>query len=352
MNGRGALTTDYTDYTDSPHPCRPWNPWLSSAAAATLCARRASAVDQACGSLRREAQVGIIRRRWQIPPFCSLKAALLVSVLVPSLAPAQFQVLPDSEPQRAFAGEGRAISLRLRNSGDRLVKAALRMRLYQADSATAASWGEAAWKTLAVLPGQTVLESVSLTFPAVRAETRFLVQWLDGTNKVIGVTEVLVYPSDLLKDLQPLAGKDPLGVLDPSNELKPLLKALPVECQDLEDTGLENYRGRLAILRPFESRTQMREGLPSRVKALAQKGVAVVWIQPPPEEKRRGLKPSFYALLEGKAAVVVAQADLVANLAESPQSQLNLIQLARFALDHEPPRLSGLTLSQYTNIGL
>jgi hypothetical protein len=44
-------------------------------------------------------------------------------------------------------------------------------------------------------------------------------------------------------------------------------------------------------------------------------------------------------VLEGKAAVVIVQADVIANLPENPQAQLNLIQFARLALHPAPPRL-------------
>ena len=308
-----------------------------------------------CRRLRGDESAGNIRGCWQIPPFCRLKAALpvlLLTALWTPAAPAQVQALPDNAPQGVFSGKERNITIRLRNPGANPVEADLRIRLYQASSATAALVSEAAWKKLTVLPGQTVLESATVAFPAVKAETRFLVQWLDGTNKVIGVTEVVGYPPDLLKELKLLAGEYPLGVLDPLNQHKPLLKAAAVDCQDLEDSELENYQGKLAIIGPFQSRAQMREDLPKRIKALAQKGVAVVWIQPPSAEKRRELKPSFYLVLEGEGAVVVVQADQVANLAESPQAQLNLIQFARLALRPEPPRLPYLTPLQYTNIAL
>lgn len=308
MNGKGALTADYTDFTDSLHPCNPCNPWLS--------------------------------------------LLMCLAVLSSPVVHAQLQVLPDPEPQRTFTGGGRTLSLRVHNSGARLVEADLHARLYQTSSATAAPLSEMPWKKLTMLPGQTVLESATVAFPAVKAETRFLVQWLAGTSKVAGITEVLVYPPDLLKDLQPVPGEDPLGVLDPLNQLKPLLKAAGIECQDLEDTELTGYRGKLAIIGPFRSAAQMRERLANHcIKALAQRGVAVVWIQPPLEE-RREVKPSYYTVQEGKAAVVVVQADQVANLAENPQAQLNLIQFARLALHPEPPRLPRLTLTQYCDIEL
>ena len=272
--------------------------------------------------------------------------ALVLFLAMLSLSPAhtQLQTQPDHEPERAFAGEGRKITVMIYNPGGSAVKADLRTCLYQASSATAMPLGEAPWKKLEGLPGQTVLESASMNFPAVKAETPFVVQWVDGTDKLIGTSDVLVYPPDLLKDLKPLVGEEPLGVLDPQNQLKPLLKATAVEYQDLEVTSLESCSSKLAIIGPFQSKGQMREGLSAQVKALALKGVSVVWIQPPPEKRQR-LKPSFYTVLEAKGAVVVAQAGLVANLTDNPEAQLNLIQLARLALHPEPPRLPHRTPS-------
>jgi len=277
--------------------------------------------------------------------FCCRRAAhwaLLLIALTPA-AFAQLRALPDKEPQRAFTGEGWEATVLLHNPGTGPVEADLCTRLYQASSATAAPLGGGTSKKLTVLPGQTVLESASLTFPPVKAETRFLVRWLDGTNRIIGTTDVMVYPRDLLK---PLAGNALLGVLDPLNRIKPLLKPAGVEYQDLEDTGLERFDGTLAIIGPFQSKPQMRESLANRsVKALAQKGVAVVWIQPPRGE-REAPRPSFYTVREGKGTVVVVQAEEVAHLAESPLAQLNLIRFARLALHPEPLELPDLTLTQ------
>jgi hypothetical protein len=256
----------------------------------------------------------------------------------PLTAGAQVQVLPDKEPQQVFAGEGRTISVLLHNPAPQAVSAKLRLKLFQASSATAIPLSEAAWRKMEVLPSQTVLDSATLDFPAVKAETRFVVQWLEDTNRIAGTTDVLVYPTNLLKELKPLAAEEPLGVFDPQNHLKPLLKAARVEFQDLEDTGVEDYRGKLVIAGPFATKPPSADTLAARFQALARKGVAVVWMQPPPQ-KRGGLKPSFYTVPEGKGAVMVVQADMVAGLRQSPKAQLNLIQLARLALAPEPPRL-------------
>jgi hypothetical protein len=259
----------------------------------------------------------------------------------PGAVSAQLQLLPDREPQRVFAGDARRITVAWRNAGDRTADAEVRTRLYQTSSATAVPLTEKAWKKIEILPGQTMLESAPIDFPAVNAEMRFLIQWLEGTNHVVGKTEVLVYPTNLLSELKPLLGEENLGVLDPDNELKPLLQTAKVDFVDLGETVLDDFKGKLAIIGPFSTKAQMREGLAQTIQKIARKGAAVVWIQPPlaPRDK---IKPSFYVVPEGKGAVVVVQPDMVANPAGSPQSQLNLVYFCKLALNPTPFSLPDL----------
>ena len=101
-----------------------------------------------------------------------------------------------------FLRPGKNISATFHNAGGQDFKNQISTRISQASSATAVSLGERPWKELQVLPGQTVLESAQLDFPAVKAETKFLVQWVQNSNSVIGKTEVLVYPTNLLHELK------------------------------------------------------------------------------------------------------------------------------------------------------
>ncbi len=153
--------------------------------------------------------------------------------------------------------------------------------------------------------------------------------------------EVWVYPTNLLAELKPLAGDQALGVFDPQNQLKPLLKNLKLEFTDLENLDLENFSGRLAIIGPFQSQAQMRDGLAKQIQALAKKGAAIVWLQPPPEKRSR-LQPSFYSVSMNTNAVVVVQPELVADLPDNPQSQLNLVYFCKLALHPQPPALPDL----------
>jgi hypothetical protein len=246
---------------------------------------------------------------------------------------AQLQLVPAPETPDVFAGSGREIRVVFHNPTGQPVEADIRTFLLQASSATAAPLAGAAWKHLQVLPGQTVMESASLDFPAVKAETRFIIRWQTGSNTLIGATDVLVYPTNLLKDLKPLVGDadDALGVFDPQNRLKPLLKEAKVDYLDLAESGVENFNGRLAIIGPFTAKTQMPEGLAEEIRLLARKNVGVVWLQPPPG-KHDPLQPSFYSLLAGETAVVIVQPGPIAGLADNPQAQLHLIRFCELAV--------------------
>jgi hypothetical protein len=258
-----------------------------------------------------------------------------------STANAQPKLISDAAPQCVFSGQSRNIAVVWRNPSDAIVGAEISARIFQTSSATAVRLGEMPWKQLQVLPGQTVLESAQLDFPAVKAETKFLVQWLENTNRIIGRTEVLVYPKNLLAELKPLAGCEALGIFDPQNQLKPLLKNVKIDFVNLEVSDLENFSGRLAMIGPFQSKAKMREGLANQIQTLAKKGVSIVWIQPP-SEKSDKLSPSFYTVQVTTNVVVIVQPDLVTNLSENPQSQLNLIYFCKRALNPQPETLPNL----------
>lgn len=262
---------------------------------------------------------------------------------------AQLQFVSDSRPQCVFAGRARNISLLWRNRGDSSAEAVLNARVSQLTSATATTINEAPWKELRILPGQTIVETAAVDFPSVKAGTRFLVQWIESTNHILGSTEVLVYPTNLLAELRPLAGQEDgaLGIFDPQGHLKPLLKYAKVDFIDLGNSVLEDFRGKLAIIDPFESKAQMDPALTEKIKTITAKGVAVVWIQPPVENSAafpdvQKTQPSFYSVINDHSAAIIVQPELVDDLAGNPRSQLNLVHFCKLAMHPEPPALPGL----------
>jgi hypothetical protein len=261
---------------------------------------------------------------------------VIISLGLSALAsPAQLQIVTQDPAPAFFSGGARRVRFTVHNPEARPIEATIRARILQTTSATAVRVSEVPWQRLQVLPGQTVVESATLTFPAVNAGTRFVVQWIEDTNQVIGKTDVMIYPTNLLHELKTLAGGAPLGIFDPNNELKPLLKSAAIDFADLADAGFEDFQGRLAVIGPFRTKAQMPEGLANKIGTLAKKGVAAVWIQPTPGA-RDPLRPSFYSVLENQIAVVMVQPEPVASLAENPQSQLNLIYFCELALHPRP----------------
>lgn len=272
---------------------------------------------------------------------------LVITGCGPGAALAHLQLLSDQEPQRVFAGDARKIAVSWHNTGDQTADAEISVRILQTSSATAVLSGETVWKKMQVLPHQTVLESAQLDFPAVKAETKFLVQWLENPSRVIGKTEVLVYPTNLLEELKRLVDEsgNNLGVLDPNKQVKPTLKSSAIKLVDLEEAVLDDFSGKLAIVGPCGPEDPEWNGLANRIGNLARKGTPVVWIQSAPQ-KRGKLQPSFYCVPENTNVVVVVQPDLVADLADNPQSQLNLIFFCKRALNPQPPALPDLSIQQ------
>jgi hypothetical protein len=269
---------------------------------------------------------------------------LVIACCWPGAAPAQLQLLPDKEPQCVFAGDERNITVVWHNAGDKAADAEIRAQIFQTSSATAVRLGEMPWKELQILPQQTVLESAQLDFPTVKAETKFLVQWLENSNSIIGRTEVWVYPTNLLDELKLLVdeGEKYLGVLDPQRKLKPALKSSAVKFVDLDETALDDFSGKLAVVGPCSPDDPEWNGLANRISKLARNGTPVVWIQSPPK-KRDNIQPSFYIVPQGRAVVVIVQPKLVMDLQTNPQSQLNLIQFCKLALNPQPPTLPDLS---------
>jgi hypothetical protein len=256
-------------------------------------------------------------------------------------ASGQLQLVPAADRECVFAGNARTIPVEFCNSSGQYFTGNMRIRIYQTSSATAVLISDAPWKNLEVPANETVLDAAALGFPLVKAKTKFLVQWLENTDRVIGTTDVMVYPTNLFQMLTPL-DKDDFGIFDPNDRLKPLLRGAGIRFLDLGEMNLTNFTGKLVVIGPFDSKAQEPDDLAKRILAIAKKNVAGVWLQPP-FDKNDQIKPSYYSVQKGRIAVVVAQSGLVSNLADNPQSQLNLIYFCNLALHPQPATLPDLT---------
>ena len=246
------------------------------------------------------------------------------------------EVVPTAQVQQVFADGARAVEVRFRNPAPELVQVAVRVQLLQLTSATAVPVdGPRPWKTLAVQPGQTVLENATIEFPKLRASTRFAVRWLDADDKVHGVTTLWVHPDGLLDTLKTLAGGQPVGLADEAGLLRKTLVARKIPISDLHSAESWNeFRGRLALVtsKPATDGDELR--LDAAALARAKDGLPLIWFRPSPK-----LAPPPPPLIErlhlGRGSVVLAPTATLADLEISPAAQLALLRLVELALS--PP---------------
>jgi hypothetical protein len=255
--------------------------------------------------------------------------------LLPLIAYAEAEVIPDPVPQAAFAESSQEIKLFVRNPGKNPTEANLRFRLYQVSSSTLMPVGDIQeFKKLQILPSQTLLDCATVKFPSVKTASRFQVQWLDGDRKA-GRTDVIVQPRDILKQLKTLAGEKPLGILDAGGELRKVLDELKVEYEDLEkDPGLAGFKGSLAIVTAFPNREKLPVKLVEHIAAQAKAGTAIVWVLPPDMPLPSGRLPA-YGLQLGSGAVVMAQPFALLDFAKSASAQASLLHFTQMAVKPE-----------------
>lgn len=252
-------------------------------------------------------------------------------VLLPSLGFGQLRISKEETPLRLFSGEGRFLQITLQNAGNQTVQMSLRSQIYQTSSATVLPVGQPQdWKRLEILAHQTVKESIPLDLPSVMTGTRFLVRVLDERNKAIGTTAVMVYPTNLLQALGRLAGEKPLGLFDPQDQLKPLLKAAAVEYQELEEAHLLDFSGKLAIIWTLPAKKESSE-FAGKIGNLAKTGTAVVWIQAFSDDPA-DLEPAFYPVSVGRGTVTIVSSAVILRIGEDPRAQLILVRSAELSL--------------------
>jgi hypothetical protein len=247
---------------------------------------------------------------------------------------AELKVVPlRSKMPLLFGGGTRSVEMAFENPTEKPIEVVVRTRVFQVSENVTVPVGTVReWKKLQVAGRQTVIESTPVELPEVKTESRFLLQWMDQDAKPLASIHMFVYPTNVLLELGSFCQKKPLGIFDPADDLKPVLKALRLEFEDLEDRGLAYYDGPLAILGPFLERTQMPETLPKTIQDKVEKGTTIVWIQP---ATIRGWEPRTRFVHRGTGVAAITEASNASGFSRSAEAQLNLLRLVRLAMKPE-----------------
>lgn len=264
----------------------------------------------------------------------SLLAALFPLAFPLSLA-AQLAVSPEPETPSVFSGEPAGIAVLVGNGGRETVKVGLVTRVFQLSSATKIPLSEKQpWKELEVLAGQTVREKIELTFPALAEPAFYRVEFANAAGEPFGAMPVRACPRNVLQTLARWSGERPVGVLEAGGKLGDLLKKNGVTTTEITGESAADFRGPLAILRSADGSAAEKQRLRTIAATLAQRSVAVLWLQPAPAGIERETRTI------GKTAPVceLALRDFD-RLENSAAAQMRLLESARFLLfpTHENP---------------
>lgn len=251
--------------------------------------------------------------------------------LWPAVLWGQLTLNPEPGIQAAFCAEPVKLKVGFSNPKNEVTKTPLRTRVYQKSSATLMPVGEIQpWKEVRLLEGQSVIETVSITFPEIKAPTRFQVHVL-GEQTLIGKVEVDVYPPNLLKQISLLLGESKLAIFDPQNHLKPSFVKAGIAFEDLQSgTELDVFQGKLAIFNLTPPTQRPSQEFEAHVHQIIKRGIAVIWIRPETENHQLPA-PLTMVMREGIESGVLIKTRECFNLSE-PSAQMSLLYLAGIAL--------------------
>lgn len=190
---------------------------------------------------------------------------LLFFSFIGSIAAARAQdylIWTETKPATVFARENVSLRLYFKNSAKEARRPKFEFRLYQIAGGIPAPVGERRkWKEISIGAGQTVVESIKLSFIPVRGSTLYSLKIYDGDRiEEAASLPVLVHPDDLMSEMK--------GAVEAREQALFGVDSFPGH-SGLERLGRKGSGGRepLACASP----RILFDGAPSRASCLAAK---------------------------------------------------------------------------------
>lgn len=243
---------------------------------------------------------------------------LLLTLLLQHTTAQPSPVAPKSLPA-LFPGLHR-LSLVWTNATAQAIDTSIKGQLFQTSSELALLLPNHIEGTLRLLPHQAAFVPVSVDAPAVQAKTRFLIAWEDATQN-LGKTEFEVYPRDILRELQTIAGEQSAGLVTTNETFQQAFLKAAVQYRLINKDEMQTYDGKLLIVDDDSI-------LKQTVLAAARRGVTVVTVTSNDGEI---LTPSFSLTPCGRGVAIFVQRQFLENFDTNPESQLRLVKLCRMA---------------------
>jgi len=261
------------------------------------------------------------------------RGPLLILTLAVSVQ-AQLEFPPESAAAIVFGGEPQTVSVRVHSRAaiDPVVTnserkdVAVRFRLFQESSGVAVPLGPAQpWKRLSILPGQTLLETVSVEFPPVKRATDGLVRWETEEGQGLGSTRVRLVPTNLVAELKPLTSGGPMGVVNASTAMTGLFEGAGLAVEDLTDLP-QRQEAHVIVVMPGELVETQPALLARRIRSWVESGRTVLWFKSDPSAWTSTLAERR----PGQGSLVTVDAGMVERL-DTAEAQWRLVNLVRWA---------------------
>ena len=175
-------------------------------------------------------------------------ALTLLAILILPARLARPATLEATHPTQVVFPGLQPIEVRIRNLINQTQQVHLEATLFQLSSSTAMPAGVRTNRQVRLQSNQTIVEQLVLLFPEVRTPTLFQIRWTTATNEQVGKSLVQVIPADSLKSLNKLVGDQSLGVVDPDDRFKPLLKGKGVEFAEVGESEWAEFAGKVILV--------------------------------------------------------------------------------------------------------
>jgi hypothetical protein len=240
-------------------------------------------------------------------------------------------VAPEKLP--AFFPGANSLTLIWTNRGPEQIEMEIKGAFFQTSSKLALRLPVEIVEKLRLLLNQAALMPIRIDVPEVRAKTLFVIRWQDVSAKALGKTELNVYPREMLRELETMAGDTALGIFNLDAKFETGFRKSKVKIERLEQDGIGGYAGKLLIAGGEQAQDSSRETL----IALARRGVVIVCIVAHNDDET--LRPNFFARAYGTGVVVFVQEMFLDHFDTNPESQLRLVEICRMATKPGVPEL-------------
>jgi hypothetical protein len=251
--------------------------------------------------------------------------AAMAVLLSSSALPADLAISLQNNPTQIFLGENRSIGLVITNRAEE-AKVSLDYRIFQLATGIGAPLGpRALWKEIPLHAGQTILESLKITIPKLKAPTKFALKLFEtGQGKEITTLTFNAYPTDLLSQLKETLKDHQLALFDEMQIFAPALEKAGVEflkVKNLSDPILADKPVFLIVAANPEA---------GEIADLSKVTVAIIQFASEGRDALDQLPIEGHP--KNKAYVVECDPSLFRDFAQAPESQINLIRAVQYAL--------------------